>query len=137
MAELHIGFTGTRKGMSNEQRTWLPFHVGQIIVGDWDDLWFHHGDCKGADSEAHDIMKSLGFKICIHPPSNSKYRAFRSGDVTEDVHQYLIRNRHIVDRSSYMFACPAQHLEIARGSGTWSTIRYARKCLTTLIVISV
>ncbi len=136
MAELHIGFTGTRKGMSNAQKIWLPYHVGEMVVSAvWADKWFHHGDCVGADAEAHDIMKELGFKIHIHPPSSSKYRASCKGDAIEFEHPYLTRNKRIVDCTSVLFACPAQHLEIARGSGTWSTIRYARARRTVLTVI--
>ena len=40
--------------------------------------------------------------------------------------EYLNRNHNIVDASEILIACPAQTEEVIR-SGTWATIRYARK----------
>jgi hypothetical protein len=44
-----IGFTGTRQGMTAEQKSALR----NLLDGGAGD--FHHGDCIGADSEAHGI----------------------------------------------------------------------------------
>ena len=35
---------------------------------------FHHGDCVGADSEAHDIADECGYGIILHPPTNQSER---------------------------------------------------------------
>ncbi len=39
---------------------------------------------------------------------------------------YLERNRDIVDASEVLIACPSTREEVMR-SGTWATVRYARK----------
>jgi hypothetical protein len=36
----------------------------------------HHGDCVGADSEAHDIADACGYNIVLHPPTNYSERAW-------------------------------------------------------------
>ena len=67
-----IGFTGTRAGMTDEQK--LVF-TGWIITND--PYEFHHGDCKGADEEAHNIVrvKINRCRMIGHPPDNDKQRA--------------------------------------------------------------
>ena len=94
---------------------------------------FHHGDCIGSDAEAHDIALSLGFYMVIHPPINESKRAFRTGHILKRK-SYLIRNRGIVDSTDRLLATPNEDYERLR-SGTWSTIRYAKKCgkLVTII----
>lgn len=38
----------------------------------------------------------------------------------------LVRNHDIVDSTELLIACPKEQVEVLR-SGTWATIRYARK----------
>lgn len=88
---------------------------------------FHHGDCEGADAEAHDIVAEiLGVdKIWIHPPTDTKYRAYKeSPHILKDA-GYLVRDRHIVNVSTILLAAPKTDKEELR-SGTWTTVRYAR-----------
>jgi hypothetical protein len=92
--------------------------------------WFHHGDCRGADAEAHEIAKSLGYKIALHPPTTAviSTRAFCKGvDYFFVEAPYLDRNRGIVNESALLLAAPRTMQEVLR-SGTWATVRYARKC---------
>lgn len=90
---------------------------------------FHHGDCIGADKEAHDIMVHE-HHIVIHPPSNPKKRAFCQGEhfciEYRKPKDYISRNHDIVDETDMLIACPCGHSEVIR-SGTWATIRYATK----------
>lgn len=106
--------------------------VRQILSSALDELKFskfefHHGDCVGADAEAHDIAYLLQyFFIVLHPPINESKRAFKHADLTLKAFPYLDRNKHIVRDTNRLIATPAQKEEQLR-SGTWSTIRYARK----------
>lgn len=87
---------------------------------------FHHGDCLGADTEAHDIALSLGYSIIVHPPTNPALRANRRGIINHPAKLYIERNHDIVDGCEVLVATPKTNIERQR-SGTWSTIRYARK----------
>lgn len=95
-----------------------------LLLGGIKSLQFHHGDCKGADSEAHDIARVLGGRVVVHPPFDGRARARRAGNETREPKPYLSRNRDIVDETELLIATPEgpEHLR----SGTWSTIRYAR-----------
>lgn len=123
---MHIGFTGTQQGMTDHQKK----QVRKVL----EDLYkiggkniFHHGDCIGADSDAHDIAANIGYYIVVHPPIKSSKRAYRTSICCEvrDKKDYLVRNRDIVDESDFMIATPSTKKEILR-SGTWSTVRYTR-----------
>jgi len=85
---------------------------------------FHHGDCVVADETICNLVKSTLFIVC-HPPINSSKRAFCEADVMLPEKPYLERNRNIVDAVEILIAFPDGPERIR--SGTWSTIRYARK----------
>ncbi len=117
---MKIGFTGTQIGMSQRQKDRLRW-----VIADASE--FHHGDCIGADAEAHEIALGLGLKIVIHPPLLESKRAFCKGAFQVlDPKEYLDRNRDIVDCCQILIAAPRNMKEELR-SGTWSTIRYAKK----------
>ena len=117
---MKVGFTGTQQGMTLAQN--MAFR--HLISGCHGD--FHHGDCVGADAEAHDLARLCWFKIIIHPPTNSSKRAWKEGDETRPCSPYLVRNKHIVDESEWLIATPKEDTNQLR-SGTWSTVRYAMK----------
>ena len=94
----------------------------------------HHGDCIGADEEAHGLARAFGFRIVLHPPSDPRKRAYCEADATRTPVGYLVRNRRIVDECQLLVATPKLHAEEVR-AGTWSTIRYAAKIGRPLIVI--
>jgi len=106
------------------------FHTADPII-------FHHGDCIGADADAHDIVLSIcGTEIHIHPPTESKYRACCIGAHLEyRAAPYLQRNHNIVDSTSLMIATP-EGAETLR-SGTWATIRYALKKKKEVYIIDI
>ena len=117
-----IGFTGTQDGMTKAQRS----KVCALLV-ELDPSEFHHGDCIGADSQAHQIADGLSIPICIHPPDNERKRAFCGG--AQEIRAplpYLVRNREIVAWSDVLIATPKSSKEELR-SGTWSTVRRARE----------
>lgn len=122
-----VGFTGTQEGMSLPQRE--RFTILLENVPTYEEVEFHHGDCIGADAEAHDIFRDLrpDVKIHVHPPVYDTKRAFKEGDVMYEPRPYLKRNQDIVDAADVLIATPnIQDVEELR-SGTWSTIRRARK----------
>lgn len=94
----------------------------------------HHGDCIEADAEAHEIARALGWHIVGHPPTNPHKRAFCQFDEARPPAPYLVRNRHIVNETTALLATPRSFAEVIR-SGTWATIRYARKLGRPVIVI--
>lgn len=124
---VHIGFTGTQAGMTEAQQTrayrlLLAFRATDL----------HHGDCIGADDQMDQIGRELGLTIYIHPPDNPSKRAWCNtrpiGESwTEHPPQsYLLRNKAIVESARTLIAAPKETAETVR-SGTWSTVRYARK----------
>ena len=128
-----VGFTGTRRGMNEKQKKLLRSFLERL-------KWhckareFHHGDCVGADEEAHEIARESSYYIVVHPPINPILRAFCEGNEVLDPKPYLVRNRDIVDSSDVLIACPYQEKEVLR-SGTWATVRYARKRHKPIIII--
>lgn len=136
-----IGFTGTQDGMTEEQVRRLG-HTFQEILTRWHEVAFHHGDCVGADVQAHALFHDMVLdmqvptEIVIHPPDIKDKRAyadkFRGGLYTKvpirvcREFRYLLRNQHIVDVCDILIAAPRSHAETQR-SGTWATCRAARK----------
>lgn len=133
----HVGFSGTRNGLSFVQLERLKSEltsIYDIFTTIQPICWLHHGDCLGADVRAHEIWRmQYAGKIWIHPPKDPKFRAFLQGDMVEKHKDYLVRNRDIVDRSDFMVFTPKGPEETR--SGTWSTWRYAQKLGRPSVVI--
>lgn len=116
-----IGFTGARVGLTDGQRTAIYDRLKFTGAHE-----FRHGDCVGADEQTAALAASVGLTVVAHPPSDGRLRAFTHPDRTEPALPYLERNRAIVDASTELWAAPAVMVE-ERRSGTWSTVRYARR----------
>lgn len=188
---MKIGFTGTRKGLTDVQRATLRDELEKLDAEnshrvqsgimrraehpDWElpsgvaalmfdgataeeagriaqgeqvqpgTVEFHHGDCVGADAQAHQLVRSLyadpeeGWFVVTHPPTDPKARAW-CGVVEYDgpgdqlfPKPYLERNHAIVDATDCLIACP-DGPERER-SGTWATVRYARRRGKRVVVI--
>lgn len=125
-----FGFTGTRDGMTDAQKTSLR----EFLRGGAGEL--HHGDCVGADSEAHDIADECGYSIRIHPPLDPKLRAWRKvpTHMMFPEQSHFARNRTIVQNTIALIATPKEMVGQARG-GTWYTVGYARKLGKTVVLI--
>ncbi len=139
-----IGFTGTHVGMTTAQKEsvkkllWLQTERDNTSV-----LEFHMGDCIGADAQAADIAWSLDYSIVAHPPVNDRNRYYWQRPGFGLVNQtyislppkpYITRDHDIVNASERMIATPAGIIEELR-SGTWATIRYARKKKVPLSIV--
>ena len=136
MIERHIGFTGTREGMSEHQKSTLKAILTAAVCANDDPVVLHHGDCKGADAEAHEIALAVGCEVIIHPPVKRIMRAYCQG--AREIlppEEYLERDRCIVDATIGMIAAPKSNKEELR-SGTWYTVRYARKMNKRVILLS-
>jgi hypothetical protein len=120
---MRIGFTGTRFGMTQIQKDAI-----KAILSEMRPESVHHGDCVGADYEFDRIARKLNLAVRIHPPLNNELRAYCSYSAIENYtpEEYHSRNRAIVDATNMLIAAPLEPKEILR-SGTWMTIRYARK----------
>jgi len=116
-----LGFTGTRRGMTPLQKEEF-----KGFLYDYKPAEFHHGDCVGADAEAHELVRRMFPKchIIIHPCDIEAQRAHCSGDLILPVRPPLARNRNIVNTCAQMFAAPGTKHETTR-SGTWATVRYS------------
>jgi hypothetical protein len=134
--KIRLGFTGTQlrpketpSGMTDAQKRGLTVRL-QAAVKKYGpgNVEFHHGDCIGADAEAHEIAVSiLGVDaIWIHPGSNSQKRAHKWSPHILPPDDNLDRNRTMVRVTDGMIAAPRTMVEQFRGSGTWMTIREAR-----------
>jgi hypothetical protein len=119
-----IGFTGTRHGMSEQQKRCLD-----MIFNAWKDfagIELHHGDCIGSDAEAHKVAESIPRRVIIvHPPIKDDFRAYCHSDQRQEPKDYIERDHDIVNRSDFVVAAPKGFTEEVR-SGTWATIRYAK-----------
>jgi hypothetical protein len=116
-----VGFTGTQRGMTEAQ--WATLWSLLVVRSPGN---FHEGDCIGADAQAAFGARSAGFRIIGHPPTIDSKRAFFPADEWRALLPYLDRNKAIVNASQEMIATPGEFEEQLR-SGTWSTIRYARR----------
>lgn len=132
---IHIGFTGTQPGMTGDQiRVVMQFLISLAPTD------VHHGDCIGSDDDFHLITSLWDTPVRrhIHPPTNPTKRAWcpirQETDTVYLPKPYLIRNHDIVDATTTLIATPAEYTEQLR-SGTWSTIRYARKHRRHIIVV--
>ena len=121
-----IGFTGPRTGMSESQADMLHFLLRNFKAAQpttHSVMEFLHGDCVGADAQAHDIARYLGYHITAFPPSNPALRAFCKADEIRPTKPYLDRDRDIVDESEVLLA--AINLPVKPHSGSWYTYKYA------------
>lgn len=124
---IHIGFTGTREGMSNLQMHNIILALEALRSP----YILHHGACIGADQQMHELVANEhGFKrIVVHPglvkSQLQMAKPWFSRD-TREAKPPLDRNRDIVNECDIVLAAPLGLQELVQ-SGTWYTIRYARK----------
>lgn len=128
-----IGFTGTRLGMTAPQLVSLDH-----VLKDLEPFFsVHHGGCKGSDEQfhkqiTHDYPSVLRV---IHWGDREAWRSDHAiGDLEHDPKPNLERNHDIVHQSDLLIAAPDSMTEMIH-SGTWATVRYARKLGKKIILI--
>src|SRR5687768_7441041 len=88
----NVGFTGTSKGLTNAQHRGLKELMERLGV-----RGLHHGDCVGADAAAHQLAKARKAWLVVHPPTESRKRAWCRGyEEMREALPYLDRNHQIV-----------------------------------------
>lgn len=120
---MRLGFTGTQHGMTKRQSIAVFDEVDELHPDEVD-----HGMCVGSDAQLHEMVRGYSplIEITGHPPTNTSKMAECDCDRLWLPKPYLERNHDIVDVTDRMIAAPHGMAEEQR-SGTWSTIRYARK----------
>lgn len=130
---MRVGFTGTQTGCTDAQREALRRVLSIYRVEE-----MHHGDCIGADADAHALAREAGVCVVLHPPTIDAKRAFcamLAGETVHDARPYLDRNHRIVDATEWLVACPKEETGWALRSGTWATVRYARKRGRVVVIV--
>lgn len=129
---VRVGFSGSRLGMTENQMAQLrDALIDRFAPG----AEFHHGDCVGADAEAHGIARALGYRIVGHPPLSPSLRAWCAVDEQRRPAPYLARDDAIIAETDELLAAPSTAHERLQ-SGTWATIRRARKAAKPYEVIT-
>ena len=119
-----VGITGSRHGASDAQL--MKLRVALLELGATE---LRHGDCVGVDAQSHAIGRELRLRIVVHPPLIDAARAWCAGDVILPPAGYIPRDHDLVDASAYLVALPDGPERVR--SGTWATVRYARRRLGT------
>lgn len=125
---MRLGFTGTRDGMTDAQKSAFSERLAGLPSTVTE---FHHGACVGADAQAVEIVYEESPRcpvITAHlsdMPTLTDGYAVRTSSDHRDPKPPLDRNRDIVDAADELWVCPKGPEELR--SGTWATVRYARK----------
>lgn len=129
MEPVQIGFTGNRNGLRPDQEQQI-----KLILDKYDNMIVSHGDCVGSDTEFHNLCVNYknahldkNIIIRIFPPNITTLRAFNNADILMEEKPYLERNLDIIKHSSILIACQIDKNKEELRSGTWSTVRQARK----------
>lgn len=137
-----VGFTGTRQGMTEQQKSCLS----GVLVADRQQLErYLHGGAPGADEESHYVALFDAIippnNIEVYPASDHRREFWRSifissgmNSVLHPVRPPLERDRVIAQRCDQLIACPVGMREQNR-SGTWATVRYARIAKKPVVII--
>ncbi len=133
MPQNTIAMTGTRKTETLTDKQLAHFKKCLATSKEQGFDVFRHGDCVGADEKGHHIAVSLGYSVRIHPPTDPKYRAFCSSPFVAPALSYQDRNQAMVNNCDMLLALPKSNQEVQR-SGTWMTIRMARKINLPIII---
>lgn len=120
-----VSFTGTRLGMTHPQKLGVRDVMDELAPAEG-----HHGDCIGSDATFHTFCKLFSCYTVGHPGVDRHGYALTRAycDVDESLPElpYLVRDKVIVEASKILIATPRMMMEEVR-SGTWTTVRYARK----------
>jgi hypothetical protein len=123
-----VGFTGTRSGMSSAQRQSVLLALRSLLEKHGE-VRAVHGDCVGADADFDQLCSELQIPREIYPCTIENARAHCENKGALCLRQPIAplkRNEQIVNAVDILFATPYSRVE-ERRSGTWFTVRYARK----------
>jgi hypothetical protein len=80
----------------------------------------------------HEMYPDL--PLVSHPPMTTALRAWAPYSLMQEPKPYLVRNREIVEGVDLLIACPKEPVEVLR-SGTWATVRIARRLGVPVVLI--
>jgi hypothetical protein len=126
----HLGITGRRDTPTGLQCGIIKRYIDRCAA-------LHHGDCLGADALAAGLALEAGKYVVAYPGTTGQWRANTPAHVIHPVpltrHPELTRNHAIVDACDMLLAVPRgpEH----RRSGTWATVRYARRSGKPIVII--
>lgn len=132
--EVRWAFTGTQRGLTHAQYLALDNVIRDEIL--MSAVSIAHGGCLGADIEFHELLLQfrLGPQTTVYPSNIPKKSAFdnlqgvdKYGVTIREPRDPLERNRYMIHRCDRLLACPGEMEEVVR-SGTWATVRHARRC---------
>lgn len=89
MSRSHIGFTGTRNGMTGPQKV----TVRALFLAAGGTAVLHMGCCAGSDAQANAIARGVGMRTEGHPPDNAAYVADCPVDFEHPPRPYLERDQ--------------------------------------------
>lgn len=115
-----LGVTGSRDNRPDRLILKLMKFFSENDVSE-----LHHGDCTGWNYQAFLVADDFGVKTVSHPPCKDAFRANTNSNVIMPEKPYLNRNKDIVNASTYLIAAPDGPER--KRSGTWSTVRYAKR----------
>ncbi len=130
---MKLGFTATQGGLTAWQKTMARTRMVKLKP-----VAVVHGGCIGGDDQIDEIAAELGIIRIIFPsthptkalPKDHFQRRVGSVVIWNEADEPLKRNVKIVKTVDMLIGCPQQPKETVR-SGTWATIRQARKVLGT------
>jgi hypothetical protein len=105
---LYLGFSGRSSGLTEPQRKTLR---ELLDAHDRSSCIALHNDGVGADQEFAALAAELGFRV----------------KVTRSDLNPMPRNRELADLCAKLFAAPPTDFLLAKGSGSWETIKYVWK----------
>jgi hypothetical protein len=120
---MKVTFTGSRNGMSHWQESQFV-----KLLHEWQITELHHGMSGRADIQAHDLARRCGrpdLRIVAHSSTLNAWRFECDADEIREPLPPLQRNHIMVDETEGVAAGPDGPERLR--SGTWSTVRYARK----------
>ena len=127
---MRLEFTGTHRGMTAAQRAACAELLARLTPE-----VVHHGDAVGADAEMHGLALAAGVPVVVHPPVNPSHRAFCQGGEVLEPRPHKARDRDVVDATDLLLGTPAAPEEEGPHSGTWYTIRYARRRGRPIVIV--
>ena len=131
-----LGVSGTRHGMSEQQRSSLHLVLNKLLTEFKDLKYLRHGQCVGVDVEVANILYAdFKFHIISHPPVKTTAIGSCFNNQTLPPKSYFARNRDIVNCSDIMLVIPYTQEKLNYG-GTWYTYDYAIKNKKPTILIS-
>lgn len=126
---MKVSYTATQRGITPVQSVNLRINLEELKP-----TCFIHGGCIGGDDEGDEIAAELGIPRFVFPSDipgkrvpDEVLKARGGSKVTiMPPEPPLKRNPKIVRAGDYLIGCPKERKETIR-SGTWTTIRAARK----------